>query len=121
MRDIQLKIPFLQAVTDRFLKDLTTNCNKVEGVVNLSKQCGVVLLKKLPLKLDDPYSFFIPISISTLAVNNALCDLGACIGLMPLYLYKRLSNIGSLIQTSITLQLSDLRHPKAIAKDVLVL
>ena len=39
---------------------------------------------------------------------------------MPLSMYKMLPNEGSLLQTSMTLQLADwsIRHPKGIVKDV---
>ncbi|CAO2830619.1 unnamed protein product [Amaranthus hypochondriacus] len=125
VKDIHLKFPFLQVVTEipsfaRFLKDLTTNRNKTEGVINLSEQCSAVILKQLPPKLDDPGSFSICIYISSLAVDNALCDLGASVSLMPFSVYQRLPNVGSLLQTSMTLQLADrsIRHPKGIVKDI---
>ena len=83
-----MNIPFLHAIEipsiARFLKDHTTNHKKTEGVVNFSKECSVVLLMKLPLKVDDPCSFSILISIGSLVVDDSLCDLRASISLMPL-------------------------------------
>lgn len=110
MKDIQLKIHCLPVVTEvpsfaRFLKDLTTNRNKTEGVVNLFEQCIAIILKQLLPKLEDLSNFSIPISIDSLVVYNALYDLGASVSLMPFLFTKNYKNEGSLLQTSMTLQL----------------
>ncbi|XP_057540684.1 uncharacterized protein LOC130818535 [Amaranthus tricolor] len=89
----------------RFLKDLTTNRNKTEGVVNLFEQCIAIILKQLLPKLEDLSNFSIPISIDSLVVYNALYDLGASVSLMPFLFTKNYKNEGSLLQTSMTLQL----------------
>ena len=79
-------------------------------------------LKEAPLKLDDLSTFSIPISISNLVVDDALCYLSSIVSLMLLSIYKRLPNVRSLLQSSMTLYLADqsIRHPKGILKDVLV-
>ena len=45
-------------------------------------QCGAI--KDTSLKLDNPSNFSIPISIGNLDVDNALCNFGTSVSLMPL-------------------------------------
>ena len=54
-------------------------------------------------------------------MGKVLCDSGASINLMPLYVAKRLS-LGELTPTAMTLQIADmtLAHPKGILEDVLI-
>jgi hypothetical protein len=53
--------------------------------------------------------------------EKALCDLGASINLMPLFIFKKLG-LGEAKPTTVTLQLADksLKHPRGIIEDVLV-
>ena len=62
---------------------------------------------QLPPKLSDSGSFSIPITIGNLTIDKALRDLGASFSLMPLSVFKKLRNVGSFTQTSMTLQLAD--------------
>ena len=55
-----------------------------------------MLQKKLLEKLKDLGSFTIPCTIGFLNVTRALCDLGAVINLMPLFVYMKL-DIGAVI------------------------
>ncbi|XP_042045655.1 uncharacterized protein LOC121791905 [Salvia splendens] len=57
-------------------------------------------------QLKDPGSFTVDCLIRGYKVENALCDLGASINLMPLSVFKQL-NIGTLKPTSATLQMAD--------------
>ena len=54
-------------------------------------------------------------------MGKTLCDSGAGINLMPLFVAKRLS-LGELTPTAMTLQMVDrtLTHPKGILEDVLI-
>ena len=54
-------------------------------------------------------------------MGKVLCDSGASINLMPLYVAKRPS-LGELTPTAMTLQIADmtLAHPKGILEDVLI-
>lgn len=49
-----------------------------------------------------------------------LCDLGVCINLMPLSIFKTL-NLGEAQSTVVTLQLADhsLKHPRRLIEDLL--
>jgi hypothetical protein len=59
--------------------------------------------------------------IGTQKFNQALCDLGTSVGIIPKVIYDRLSH-DSLVPTSMHLQLADqsIHHPVIIAEDVLV-
>ena len=48
------------------------------------------LPNKLPPKLKDPESFFIPCVIGSETIEKAMCDLGENVSLMPLSLCERL-------------------------------
>ena len=54
-------------------------------------------------------------------IGKALCDSGASINLMPLFVAKRLS-LGELTPTAMTLQMENrtLAHPKGILEDVII-
>ena len=100
-----------------------TKTRKIEeqGTINVSEQCSAIIKSKLPEKLKDPGSFIIPCSIGGYTFENALCDLGANINLMPLSILNKL-NIRNLTPTLISLQMADtsIAFPQGIAEDVLV-
>ncbi|XP_021746057.1 uncharacterized protein LOC110711929 [Chenopodium quinoa] len=105
----------------RFLKDIVSgrrNCDVVE-TVNLTESCSAVIMNKMPPKLGDPGNFSIPCAINRIQIDNALCDLGASVSLMPYTVYQRL-DIGELLPTYITLQLADrsIKFPKGKVEDV---
>ncbi|XP_021736448.1 uncharacterized protein LOC110702999 [Chenopodium quinoa] len=74
--------------------------------VSLTKNCNAIIKNHSPTKLKDHGSFSIPCSIKNITFENALCDLGASVSLMPLSVYEKLG-IGGLVPTNVTLQLAD--------------
>ncbi|GKD99940.1 reverse transcriptase domain-containing protein [Tanacetum coccineum] len=75
----------------------------------------------LPRKEKDPGSFTLPCYINNIYFENALADLGASIIVMPLLTYLNLG-LGELAHTKLTVELAyrTVKHPKGIAKNVLV-
>ncbi|GKB98088.1 hypothetical protein Tco_0984225 [Tanacetum coccineum] len=69
----------------KMLKDLLSDKEKLLGLANtsLTKNCSVILLKKLPKKLGDPGKFLIPCDFLELEKCMALANLGASIKLIP--------------------------------------
>lgn len=65
-----------------------------------------MLKNKIPQKLIDPLSFIIPYSIGKQYNGKTLCDLGTCINLMPLSVFKQLE-VKEVKPTIVTLQLAD--------------
>ncbi|XP_015167016.1 uncharacterized protein [Solanum tuberosum] len=89
--------------------------------VALTEECSSRIQNKLPIKLKDPGSFTVQITIGQSIHALGLCDLRASINLMPTSLYKKLG-LGSPKPTTIILQLADrsvARH-EGVVEDVLV-
>ena len=89
--------------------------------MSLTATCSAVNQKTLLEKRQDQGSFTIPYKIGDADMGKALCDSGASINLMPLFVAKRLSS-GELTPTAITLQMADrtLAHSEGILEDVLI-
>ncbi|GJW10398.1 reverse transcriptase domain-containing protein [Tanacetum coccineum] len=85
----------------------------------LNEHCSAVILNKLPEKLGDPGKFLIPCAFPEMDECLALADLGACINLMPLSVWKMFS-LSELTPTCMTLELADrsITQPIGIAEDV---
>ena len=125
---LEISMPFTEVVTQmplyaKFLKDILSKKRKIveKGIVNLTATCSALMKKELPAKMKDPGSFTIPRIIEGVEIQQALCDSGASINLMPLSVAKQLS-LGELIPTTITLQMADrsMVKPEGVLEDVLV-
>nr|GEY56745.1 reverse transcriptase domain-containing protein [Tanacetum cinerariifolium] len=81
----------------------------------------IVVLKKLPEKLDDPGRFLIPCDFSEFDNCLALADIGASINLMPLSIWKKL-RLPTLNDTKMVLELADrtISKPTGVAENVFV-
>ena len=92
----------------KFMKEILSNKRRLSDfeTVNLTKESTTILQRKLPQKLKDPSSFTILYTIGNSIFEKALCDMGASINLMPLYLFKRLG-LGEARPTTVTLKLAD--------------
>nr|GFB04298.1 reverse transcriptase domain-containing protein [Tanacetum cinerariifolium] len=105
------------------IKSLLTNKDKLCKLARtpLNEHCSAVLLKKLPKKLRDPGKFLIPCDFLRKAECLALVDLDACINLIPLSVWNKLS-LPDLTPTCMTLELADrlISCPVGVAKDVYV-
>ena len=105
------------------MKDVLSKKRKIteEGIVSLTATCSAVNQKTLLEKRQDQGSFTIRYKIGDADMGKALCDSGASINLMPLFVAKRLSS-GELTPTAITLQMADrtLAHSEGILEDVLI-
>ncbi|XP_062113182.1 uncharacterized protein LOC133824321 [Humulus lupulus] len=127
-KKLHINIPFTEALEQmptyvKFMKEILSKKIKMEDyeTVALTKECSAILQRKLPQKLRDPGSFTIPCTIGKFKCKHALCDLGASINLMPLFVFRRLG-LGEARPTTVTLQLADrsVKHPRGIIEDVLV-
>lgn len=107
----------------KFLKEVMSNKKKLEAydIVILSENCSALRQKKLLEKLKDLCSFTIPYKIGEHSFSEALCDLGASINLMPLFVVEKLK-LGKLEPMSLPIQMTDrsLKYLKGIIEDVLV-
>ena len=107
----------------KFMKEIMINKKKIDsvGTVSLLENCSAIIQRKLLETLRDPGSFTIPCVIGEHAFKKALCDLGASINLLLLFVVKRL-NLGEHAPTALSLQMDDrsLTYPQGIIEDVLV-
>ena len=107
----------------KFMKEIMSRKRKIadEGIENLIETCSAVIQNSLLEKMQDPGSFTIPCEIGHADMRKAICDFGASINLIPLFVAKRLS-LGELTSTAMTLQIADLTlaHLKSILEDVLI-
>ncbi|XP_061360631.1 uncharacterized protein LOC133304597 [Gastrolobium bilobum] len=127
-KKLQVNIPFAEALESmpnyaKFMKDLLSRKHKLKEceTVALTEECSAIIQKKLSPKLKDPGSFSIPIAIGNIKVGKALCDLGASINLMSLFMCRALG-IKELKPTTVSLQLADrsIRRLYGVIEDVLV-
>jgi hypothetical protein len=90
-------------------------------VIKLTEECSAVILNKLSEKKKDPGCPTIDCSIRDQHFNNALCDLGASVSVMPTAVYYKLDHL-ALEPTSMYLQLANqsVRYPLGIAENILV-
>jgi hypothetical protein len=75
----------------------------------------------MPEKKGDPGRPIIPIRIGAHTFDEAVCDLGANVNIMPKVIYEKIHG-QPLLYTAMCLQLADqtLCYPKGILKNVLV-
>ncbi|GJR40050.1 DNA-directed DNA polymerase [Tanacetum coccineum] len=108
----------------KVLKDLLSHKEKLKKAassVKLSEECSTIIQRSLPQKEGDPGSFTLPCIIESLAVKNALADLGASINLMPHSLFQQLG-ISKLKPTKMSIQLADqsIKYPIGVCENLLV-
>ncbi|XP_062104095.1 uncharacterized protein LOC133815256 [Humulus lupulus] len=128
LKQLHINITLVEALEQmpnyvKFMKDVLTRKKRLGEfeTVALTKECSSFLQDKLPPKLKDLGSFIIPCTIGNTYCGMVLCDLGASINLMPMYVFKKL-RIGEVRPTTVTLQLEDiyLAHSNGKIEDVFV-
>ena len=127
-KKVEINIPFSVALTQmphyaKFMKEILSRKIRIaeEGMVSLIATCSTIIQKSLPEKMQDPRSFTIPYKIGQADMGKAICNYGASINLMPLYVAKNLS-LREFTPTTMTLQMEDrtLAHIEGILEDVLI-
>jgi hypothetical protein len=75
----------------------------------------------LPIKKGDPRRSVIPISIGSINFNEAICDFGTSVNIIPKVIYDKIFNY-PLLYTTMCLQLADqsLCYTKRILEDICV-
>nr|AAT76351.1 hypothetical protein [Oryza sativa Japonica Group]ABF97271.1 Zinc knuckle family protein [Oryza sativa Japonica Group] len=105
----------------RYLKDILNNKRPLPTteVVKLTEHCSNVILHKLPEKKKYSECPTITCSIGAQQFDQALCDLGASVSVMPKDVFDRL-NFTVLAPTPMRLQMADssVRYQAGIAEDV---
>ncbi|GJS57842.1 MAK10-like protein [Tanacetum coccineum] len=116
-KDLHLNLPVLEvlvhapiynAILDKYVESL-----------ELGKNGSVFIQGKMPKKMKDPRLFSMPYRLGDSKPFDTLDDLGSCVNLISLYLYKRLK-IGLLEETDHVFGLADgtKSYPIGIVKNV---
>ena len=107
----------------KYLRDILNNKRPLPSteVIKLTQECSAAILNTSPVKKKDPGCPTIDCSIGSQNFENALCDLGASVSVMPKKVFDKL-NYSTLTPTSICLQLADqsIRCPAGITENILV-
>jgi hypothetical protein len=127
IRRMYVHIPMLDTMQvptyARYLKDILNQKRQIPEIDRLVfvERCSSAILDGLFDKMGDPGVSTISCLIGTQKFDQALCDLGASLSIMPKVIYDHL-NHDSLVPTSMHLQLADqsIRCPVGIAEDILV-
>nr|GEZ31618.1 hypothetical protein [Tanacetum cinerariifolium] len=88
-------------------------------ILELGKNGSAFVQGEVPTKMEDPGLFTLPCSLGDSKPIDTLADLGSCVNIIPLYLFKKL-NIGLLEDTDHIFGLADetKSYPVGIVKDV---
>ncbi|GKB89602.1 MAK10-like protein [Tanacetum coccineum] len=105
----------LKAITDRIAGTLP---NKYVESLELGKNGSAFVQGETPAKMGDPGLFTLPCRLGDSKPFDTLADLGSCVNIIPLYLFKKL-NIGLLEETNHIFGLADgtKSYPVRIVKD----
>ncbi|GJR24184.1 MAK10-like protein [Tanacetum coccineum] len=116
-QDLHLNLPVLEvlahapiynAILDKYVESL-----------ELGKNGSTFVQGEIPAKIEDPGLFTLPCRLGDSKPFDTLADLGSCVNIIPLYLFKKL-NIGLLEETDHIFGLADgtKSYPVGIVKDV---
>ncbi|XP_021728479.1 uncharacterized protein LOC110695572 [Chenopodium quinoa] len=109
LKEFHLSIPLTKAMTQmprysKFHKDILSgkrDCNAIDSV-DLGECCSVLIHNDLPKKMKDSGNFSIPCKIKSKLFDNALCDFGASVSIIPFSVLKKLK-LGEILPTNMTL------------------
>ncbi|GJW25766.1 MAK10-like protein [Tanacetum coccineum] len=89
------------------------------SLLELGKNRSAFVQGEIPAKIRDPGIFTLPCRLGDSKPFDTLVDLGSCVNIIPLYLFKKL-NIGLLEETDYVFGLADetKSYPVGIVRDV---
>jgi hypothetical protein len=127
IQKLYINIPLLDAIQvptyAKYIRDILNKKRSLPTteVMKLTEECSAVILNKSLKKKKDSGCPTIDCSIGDQHFNNALCDLGASVSVMPATIFNKLK-FTMLEPTSMCLQLADqsVRYPLGIAENILV-
>ncbi|GJU91961.1 MAK10-like protein [Tanacetum coccineum] len=103
----------------KFINSQIAEQNKYVESLELGKNGSTFVQGEIPAKMGDPGLFTPPCRLGDSKPFDTLADLGSCVNIIPLYLFKKL-NIGLLKETDHVFGLADgtKSYPVGIVKDV---
>ncbi|GJT43377.1 MAK10-like protein [Tanacetum coccineum] len=116
-QDLHLNLPVLEVLSHALIYNAILD--KYVESLDLGKGGSAFVQGKVPEKIGDPGLFTLPCRLGDSKPFDALADLGSCVNIMPLYLFKTL-NIGLLEETDHIFRLVDgtKSYPVGIIRDV---
>ncbi|XP_070036776.1 uncharacterized protein [Nicotiana tomentosiformis] len=128
LKQLCVNIPFTEVLTQmpvyaKFLKEILSSKRKLEEMtmVKLNAHCSAILQNNIPQKCGDLVNFTIPYPLGSEKFDKALCDSGASINLMSLYVFRKLEGeLGVIKFVPVSLQLADQTTiiPNGIIKEI---
>ncbi|KAJ1270405.1 hypothetical protein BS78_06G050000 [Paspalum vaginatum] len=113
--------PVKEPTYAKCLKDILNNKKPLPStkVVHLTEECSAAILNQPPQKKKDPGNPTISCSIGTHHFDQALCDLGASVSVMPKVVFDKITH-ATLAPTAMCLQLANqsIRYLDGIAEDI---
>ena len=97
IQKLYINIPLLDAIQvptyAKYLWDILNNKRPLPTtkVIKLTKECSAAILNTSPVKKKDPGCATIYCSIGSQNFENALCDLGASVSVMPKKVFDKLN------------------------------
>ncbi|GJT82517.1 MAK10-like protein [Tanacetum coccineum] len=106
--EVLVHAPIYNSILDKYVKSL-----------ELGKNGSAFVQGETPAKMGDSRLFTLPCRLGDSKPFDTLADLGSCINIIPLYLFKKL-NIGLLEETDHIFGLADgtKSYPVGIVKDI---
>ncbi|GJR95047.1 MAK10-like protein [Tanacetum coccineum] len=106
--EVLARAPIYNAILDKYVESL-----------ELGKNGSIFVQGEVPTKMEDPGLFTLPCRLGDSKPFDALADLGSCVNIIPLYLFKKF-NIGLLEETGHIFRLANgtKAYPVRIVKDV---
>jgi hypothetical protein len=125
IQKLYVNIPLLDAIQvptyAKYIRDILNKKRPLPStkVIKLTEECSAAILNKLLEKKKDLGCPTIDCSIGNQHFNNALCDLGASVSVMPAVVYHKLDH-SALEPTSMCLHLADqsVWYPLGIAENI---
>ncbi|GKF19346.1 MAK10-like protein, partial [Tanacetum coccineum] len=116
-QDLHLNLPVLEVLAHALIYDAILD--KYVEILKLGKNGSAFIQGELPMKIEEPGLFTLPCRLGDSKPFDTLADLGSCVNIIPLYLFKKL-NIELLEETDHVFGLADgtKSYPIGIVKDV---
>ncbi|XP_016167545.1 uncharacterized protein LOC107609990 [Arachis ipaensis] len=123
-KNVEVTVPLFQAIQqvpkyDKFLKDVCTHKDKISELNKSPVNDSISSL--ISKKCNDPSPCLVTCVIGGMEFMDCMCDLGACVSIMPLPIYEKL-NLSLLKRSGAKFVLADksIVSVVGIAEDVLV-
>ncbi|XP_015944813.1 uncharacterized protein LOC107469941 [Arachis duranensis] len=93
-KNVEVTVPLFQAIQQvpkyaKFLKDVFTYKDKISELNKSPVNDSISSL--IPEKCNDPSPYLVTYVISGMEFMDCMCDLGACVSIMPLLIYEKLN------------------------------